>query len=510
MWTVDSLRLLIENIRGDHPIPAGQGVEPAPKLDTAGLGESLFLVISNREPYVHTSSGGEIKCQVPASGLTTALDPVMRACGGVWIAHGSGDADREASDAEGKVQVPPGEEKYTLKRVWLTKEEEDGYYYGFSNEALWPLCHIAYTRPVFNESDWQTYKKVNRRFAEAALEEMGGRKAFVFIQDYHLALASRIIKEGNPSAVVAQFWHIPWPNREAFRICPWGEEFLDGLLGNDILGFHIQYHCNNFLDTVDRAIEARVDYERFQVTRGGHTTRVRPFPISVDFEDIDRRARSAEVASAADQLRQRLSLGEVAIAVGLDRIDYTKGIPDRLRAIDRFLEKYPQYVGRFVMVQAGVVSRVHVPAYRRLNEEVDGLVQDINWKYQQDHWKPIVYLKEHLAPEVLLALNRIANICMVTSLHDGMNLVAKEFVSSRFDEDGVLILSPYTGAARELGTALLVNPYATDEMAEAIRTALEMPAAERKKRMRAMRMVVRENNVYNWAASIISEMAKLA
>ena len=486
MWTRESLSELVEG-----------------KL--AGY---LFIVVSNREPYIHTFAGSEICHQVPASGLTAALDPVMRACGGTWIAHGSGDADRQVVDSHNKTRVPPEEPKYALKRVWLTKEEEDGYYFGFSNEALWPLCHISYTRPLFDEADWLTYKKVNQVFAKAVLEEVGTRKVFVFVQDYHLALVPRLVRQSNPNAVVAQFWHIPWPNREAFRICPWQEEILDGLLGNHLLGFHIRYHCNNFLDTIDRAIEARVDWDRYEVSRGGKKTAVRPFPISVDFEELSRQAQQREAGEEIASLRERLGLTDELVGIGLDRIDYTKGIPDRFRAIDRFLDKYPQYRGRVVFIQAAVPSRVHIDAYKRLNEEIDRAVEQINWKYSSGHWRPIIYLREHLPPVTLMALRRMANFCVVSSLHDGMNLVAKEFVASRFDGDGVLILSPFTGAARELTEALLVNPYATDHFAEAIKAAVEMPQEERQRRMLRMRETVRENNVYKWAGDIISELVR--
>ena len=472
------------------------------------LRDYLFIVVSNREPYVHTFSGREIKCQKPPSGLTVALDPVMQACGGTWIAHGSGDADAHVVDKGNKVLVPPQKPLYPLKRVWLSRKDEDGYYYGFSNEALWPLCHIAYTRPMFNESDWDTYKRVNQIFADSVLEEVGDRKAFVFVQDYHLALLPKIIKERNPNIIVAQFWHIPWPNREAFRICPWQEDILDGLLGNDLLGFHIRYHCNNFLDTVDRTIEARVDWERYEVIRGGKRTAVRPFPISVDFEAISREAQSEEVGAEIERLKAKLGLNDEVIGMGLDRLDYTKGIPDRLRAIDRFFEKYPEYKGKAVFIQAGVPSRIHIPVYKQVNDEIDNLVEEVNWKYAAWHWKPVIYLKENLPPLTLMALRRMSNFCIVSSLHDGMNLVAKEFVASRFDEDGVLILSPFTGAARELTDALLVNPYATDHFAKAIKEAIEMPREERQKRMRRMREIVRENNIYKWAADIISELVK--
>jgi alpha,alpha-trehalose-phosphate synthase [UDP-forming] len=473
------------------------------------LGEYLFIVVSNREPYIHTYAGSEIKCQVPASGLTVALDPVMRACGGTWIAHGSGDADKEVVDEKNKVNIPPDEPRYSLRRVWLTKEQEDGYYYGFSNQALWPLCHISYTRPVFSESEWNLYRKVNQLFADNVLDEVGNRKAFVFIQDYHLMLLARLIKERNPSIITAQFWHIPWPNPEAFRICPWQEEVLDGLLGNDLLGFHIRYHCNNFLDTVERALEARVDRERYEVTMGRKRTRVHPFPISVDFDAICHEAKDEQVTLEIDRLRRTIGLhDDQLVGIGLDRIDYTKGIPDRFIALDRFFEKYPDYKERVVFIQAGVSSRGRIEAYRRLNEQIDSLTEEINWKYSTGHWRPIVYLREHLSPVTLLALRRMANFFVVSSLHDGMNLVAKEFVASRFDEDGVLILSPFTGAARELTDALLVNPYATDHFADAIRHAIEMSKTERQNRMRKMRWLIQENNIYKWAADLISELVK--
>jgi alpha,alpha-trehalose-phosphate synthase [UDP-forming] len=486
MWTKESLQELVRTKLSDY----------------------LFIVVSNREPYIHTYAGSKIKCQVPASGVTVALDPVMQACGGTWIAHGSGDADRELVDEHNKVAVPPEEPQYSLRRVWLSKEQENGYYYGFSNEALWPLCHVSYTRPIFNEPDWNTYMKVNQLFADSVLDEVGSRKAFVFIQDYHLTLLSRLIKRGNPNIITTQFWHIPWPNPEAFRICPWEEEILDGLLGNDLLAFHIRYHCNNFLDTIDRALEARLDREKYEIIRGGKRTAVRSFPISVDFEEISRDTQGPDVVEEIDRLKNQLRLWDKLVGVGLDRIDYTKGVPDRISAFDLFLQKYPEYKERVVFIQAGVPSRIHIGAYKRLNEEIDELVEEVNWRHASGYWRPIVYLREHLSPPTLMALRRMANFFIVSSLHDGMNLVAKEFVASRFDEDGVLILSPFTGAARELTDALLVNPYATDHSADAIKKALEMPQAERQKRMQKMRQVVQENNIYKWVADIISELVK--
>jgi trehalose-6-phosphate synthase len=468
-----------------------------------------LIIVSNREPYIHSWFGEEIRCFRPASGLTVALDPVMQTCGGTWIAHGSGDADPEVADKEGKISVPPESPRYTLERLWLSKDEEEGYYDGFSNRALWPLCHIVYVKPKFIEREWNIYKEVNQRFADAVSAEVGEKGAFVFIQDYHLTLLARKIKERCPRVISAQFWHIPWPNYEAFRICPWQEEILDGLLANDLIGFHTLYHCNNFLDTVDRTLECRIERENNAIVRGGHSTLVRPFPISVDFHEISARAGREDVAKETNRLRHQHNLRQEFIGVGIDRLDYTKGIPERLKAVDLFLSKNPQYEGRFTFVQAGEPSRIHIEEYKKVSEEIDELIEDINWRHWRGRWRPILYIKEHLSPLTLIALERLANFCIVSSLHDGMNLVAKEFVSSRVDGDGVLILSCFTGAARELTSALLVNPYSVDAMAEAINVAVNMPEGERQERMSLLRATVRQNNIYSWADNIISEMAKL-
>ena len=466
-----------------------------------------LIVVSNREPYIHTRRADGIECQRPASGMAAALDPVIDSCGGAWVAHGSGNADREFADEKGRLHVPPENPSYTLRRIWLTKAQEYGYYYGLSNEGLWPLCHIAFRQPVFRHRDWQRYRDVNKIFAEAVLEEAGDETAFVFIQDYHLGLLPRMLKKRNPKLIIAQFWHIPWPNREIFRAFPWKEELLDGLLGNDLIGFHLHYHCQNFLDTVDRGIEAKVELEHRTVTRGGRTTAVRAFPISIDFEAHTAEARSAEVQSEMDRWRLRLQPRSEFLGLGIDRIDYTKGIPERLQALDLFFEEYPAYRGRLVFVQIGVPSRTQIREYQRLTGEIDSLVRVINRKWSTAGWSPIVFFKQHFGPNPLMALHRLADFCMVNSLHDGMNLVAKEFVASRFYEDGVLILSKFTGSARELNDALLVNPFDLTQCADAIRRALEMPQAERSFRMRRMRAVVARRNIYRWASKIIGALS---
>ncbi len=468
------------------------------------LNDRPLFVVSNREPVSHVWRGRQIESLTPASGLVTALEPVMRACGGVWVAHGSGDADREVVDARGTLRLPPNDPRYTLKRVWLSEEEEEGYYYGFANEGLWPLCHIVHARPVFRPEDWTDYAGVNRKFAEAVLEEMAGTEApVILIQDYHFALLPRLLKEERPDARIAIFWHIPWPNPEAFGICPWQPEILQGMLRADLIGFHTQFHCNNFLETVDRAIESRIDWEHFSVSRGQHTTYVKPFPISIapDFVD-DPPKISREI------LLSTLGISPEFLGVGVDRVDYTKGLPERFRAIGRFFERHPAYRERMTFVQLAAPSRSRIPRYRELEEEVERTVEEINRALQTKQWRPILLLKAHHNHREIWPFYRWADFCMVTSLHDGMNLVAKEFVSVREDEEGVLILSRFTGAARELRDAVLVNPYDIDEMAEALRAALEMSPPERRTRMARMRQVVREHNIYRWAGHLLSELSR--
>jgi trehalose-6-phosphate synthase len=491
-----------------EPLWTSQSLKAYMQAELAG--KKLFL-ISNREPYVHVKEGNTIQCIVPAGGLVTALDPVMRACDGVWIAHGSGDADREMVDSRNTVRVPPQEPAYTLKRVWLTKEEEDGYYYGFSNEGLWPLCHITHTRPDFRLEDWVCYQKVNELFAEALLEEITHEESpLILIQDYHLALLPFLVKQKRPDARVALFWHIPWPNPESFGICPWRQEILIGMLGADLLGFHIQFFCNNFLDTVDRFLESQIDWEQFAIKRGGHTTSVKPFPISVGYDDsVEAGGIILDKSETRDSLLKEIGIKSQFIGVGVDRIDYTKGIPERFRAIERFLEKYPEFMEKFTFIELGAPSRDHIRKYRELMAEIEEMVEKINWRFRTKEWKPIVYRKAHHSHEEINRYYRISDICMVTSLHDGMNLVAKEFIMSRSDHDGVLILSQFAGASRELKDAVIINPYDIEEMAEAIKLALTLEHSEKSERMMRMHTAVKEHNIYRWAGKLIGELAHI-
>jgi trehalose 6-phosphate synthase len=487
-WTPETLRAIL------HAELAGEDV----------------IVVSNREPYIHQRKGGHIEVQRPASGLVTALEPIMRACSGTWIAHGSGSSDRDVVDAADRVGVPPGREAYQLRRVWLSAEEEAGYYYGFANEGLWPLCHIAHVRPIFRSSDWAHYVEVNRKFAAAVVDEAKTAAPIVLVQDYHLALLPRLIRERLPQATIIAFWHIPWPNPESFAICPWREEIVAGMLGSSILGFHTQFHCNNFVDTVDRFLEARVDRETFTVTLGGKATAVRRFPISIAWPPEDEMIGKTIDACRADIRCTHNLPQDHRIGVGVDRLDYTKGILERLRAVERLLELKPEWIGRFSFIQIAAPSRSSIDEYQHHDAAVRALATRINERFGhggRDGPPPVILKVEHHEPIQVYEYYRAAEFCFVSSLHDGMNLVAKEFVSARDDERGVLILSEFTGAARELPEALIVNPYDADQCAAALHLALSMTPAEQRDRMRLMRGLIAEFNVYRWAGRMLLDAA---
>lgn len=470
-----------------------------------------LIIVSNREPYIHRFAGRVISWSKAVSGLVTALDPVARAVNALWIAHGSGDADRVNVDEKGRLSVPPDSAEYWLRRVWLTKEQVDGYYYGYANQAIWPLSHIAYRKPRFLREHWEHYEDVNKLFADAVLEEFGPGDDLVVLQDYHLARAAFHIKANRPNAMVGLFWHIPWPNAEVFRICPQKQELLEGLLANDLLGFHIRYHCHNFLETVEEELEAKVTWEEMSVLYKGHKTLIRPFPISVDFDGIVSLASTSQVQSVVDKLPEIIEPSYEFLLLGVDRLDYTKGLVEKFLAVDRFLERYPEYRGKVVLLQVCALSRIRIPEYKELVDNLHALAEQINWKYRENGWHPIVLaINRFSKAEEYNALYQAANVCLVTSLHDGLNLVAKEFVSSRVDEDGVLVLSRFTGAARELEDALLVNPFDVDGLADAIHVGITMPAEERKRRMVRMRNVVAEKNIYRWAANFISKLLEVA
>ncbi|MBU1237497.1 MAG: trehalose-6-phosphate synthase [Gammaproteobacteria bacterium] len=486
-WSPESLRAILHGeLRGDD-----------------------IIVVSNREPYIHQQRGDAIEVQRPASGMVTAIEPIMRACSGTWIAHGSGSADRNTVDQRDHIAVPPGNPSYEVRRVWLTPEEESGYYYGFSNEGLWPLCHIAHVRPTFRSADWAQYVAVNEKFAKAVVSESRTGNPIVLVQDYHFALLPRMIRERLPDATIITFWHIPWPNPESFAICPWREEIITGLLGSSILGFHTQFHCNNFVDTVDRLLEARVDRESFTVSLGGKLTAVRRYPISIAWPPSEEMTGKPVEQCRAEIRRNNGLPATQLIGIGVDRLDYTKGIMERFRAVERLLELKPEWIGRFTFIQIGAPTRTGIDEYQNHEAQVRALAMRINEKFGRGVPPPIILKVEHHEPRQVYEYYRASELCFVSSLHDGMNLVAKEFVAARDDERGVLILSQFTGAARELPEALMVNPYDADQSGAALHLALTMPESEQRDRMRLMRGLVSEFNVYRWVGRMLLDAAMM-
>ena len=505
------VRRLVDDLGSERAAaPAVWNAERLQRVLKEALNGESVVILANREPYIHERRpDGSVEVIHPASGLVTALEPVMRACSGTWVAHGGGSADRETVDGRDRVLVPPAEESYAIRRIWLGEEEERGYYYGFANEGLWPLCHVAHTRPAFRAADWMHYVRVNSRFAEAACEEAEGPDPVMLVQDYHFALAPGMIRQRVPRATILSFWHIPWPNAERFGICPRGRELLEGMLGSSIVGFHTQQHCNNFLEAVDRTLEVRIDRERQAVVHGGRECLVRAYPISIEWP-----SQWAASAPSPEECRRSalavLGLGPNALlGVGVDRLDYTKGIEERIAAVERALERFPHLRGRFTFVQLAAPSRTLIESYRALDERVEARAARVNQRFGTADWRPVVVLRGHHEPAAVFRWLRAADVCYVSSLHDGMNLVAKEFVAAREDERGVLVLSRFTGAARELTEALLVNPYDVEEASGALAAALEMPVIEQRERMRAMRRILAEFNVYRWAGRMLVDAARV-
>ena len=508
---LSDVRELIERMASERE--ADPGLWTAERLKQTlnrDLHGEKIVILANREPYIHnrTDDGG-VEVQHPASGLVTALEPIMRACSGVWVAHGSGSADRETVDRNDHVRVPPDEKSYHIRRVWLSDEEVRGYYNGVSNEGLWPLCHMAHARPIFRAEDWQQYRAVNQKFADAVCSEVDSKDPIILVQDYHFALAPAMIRKRLPAATVIVFWHIPWPNAEQMGICPWRNELLRGLLGSSILGFHTQLHCNNFLDSVDRYLETRIDQEHRAVVMQGHRTLVRPYPISLEWP-----VHWVETAPSIEDCRAQVwrDLGlkpNALLGIGVDRLDYTKGIEERLLSVEVLLERHREYRGRFSFAQLAAPSRTKIERYRELNEKVEQLAARINERFGTKDYRPIILFRSHHEPPEVFRFYRAADLCYVSSLHDGMNLVAKEFVAARTDLQGVLLLSEFTGAARELTEALIVNPYDMEGSSEAIASGLAMSRDEQQDRMRSMRSYLVQFNVYRWAGTMLVDAARL-
>lgn len=481
--------------------------ELAEYLKAFGRSEQV-VVVSNREPFRHdVQPDGGFLMRHMRSGLVNAVEPLLQACSGVWVAHGSGSADRPMAPDRDGVDVPPDNPAYRLRRVWMDEHEERGYYDGFANEALWPLCHYAYVRPVFRPDDFDLYWTVNARFAEAVAQEIASESALVLVQDYHLALAPAIISERHPETTVVMFWHIPWPSWQVFEICPWRHQLLAGMLGSRIVGFQTATDSRNFMDSVERCLEAHIDRDEQAITYGGRRVLVRVYPVSVPWPNPCTEA-AQPVSSCRESVRRGLGLpADIRVGLGVDRLDYTKGLEHKLLAVERLLECYPEFRERFVFVQLAQPSRVRLAAYRNLRTRLLSTVERLNRTWSRNGWKPVRFLEgEHTAEDVY-EYYRGADFCCITSLHDGMNLVGKEFVSARDDEQGALVLSAFAGAARELRDALVVNPYDVDATVQALARALTMSSEEQRDRMQEMRAVVAQRNASWWAAQILADAA---
>ncbi|HEX9986199.1 MAG TPA: trehalose-6-phosphate synthase [Thermoanaerobaculia bacterium] len=485
--------------------PGMEGAGRLRELVNAEIPNGGLIVMANREPYSHElEKGGAIVVRQPASGLVTGIEPMLRACGGTWIAHAGGSADRVSADRMGRLAVPPGAPEYTLRRLWIEEEAYERYYSGFANEGIWPLCHLAHTQPSFRATDWSAYQAVNETFARAAIEEASGEAradGLLLIQDYHFALVPKLVREQAPHVVTSLFWHIPWPNAEVAGICPWKEEILEGMLGADIIGFHTRQYCLNFLETVQRYLECRVDLETMSVLHGGHRTQIRTYPISVEWPYPG--------ATRDDGAALRAALGiapDAHVSIGVDRADYTKGLVERMAAVELLLEQNPALIGRYVLVQLASPTRTRIPRYQRLAEELTEIVERVNARFATGTWKPILLQMRTFSPEEVRRYYAMADSALVTPLHDGMNLVAKEYVAACADGDGALVLSVFAGAAKELDGALLVNPYDTQQVAETILRSVFMPVAERRARMQTMREQIASHSIYDWSGKLLTDM----
>jgi trehalose-6-phosphate synthase len=468
-----------------------------------------LIVVSNREPYHHTRrDDGSIDVTAATGGVAVALDALMRQRSGTWVAHGSADADLAVVDQHDRVAVPPDSPAYLLRRLWITADEERRYYRGFANEGLWPLCHLAHVRPVFRADDWAAYRTVNARFADAVATEIKTGAELVFIQDYHLALMAASLRARRPLARTAIFWHIPWPHADSLRICPWRREILRGLLANDVVAFQLDRDRRNFLQSVRDELRAPIDGDRVFV--GHREVRVMTSAIGVDVAHIQQMAADPDLAAESSRLRRVLGLDDpalTAIGIGVDRLDYTKGIAERLDAIDALLTRRPDLRSHLAFVQVGVPSRSTIAAYSQVERDIDARVAWLNVKHGAGPDRgPVRYRKSAMTLRELTALYRLADFAVVSSLHDGMNLVAKEFVAARTDDGGVLVLSEMAGAAEELKDALLFNPYDADGFARAIEQAILMPSGERAIRMRSLRRTVTGRDVFRWAEDILNSL----
>ena len=501
------------------------------------------MIVANRRPQPASQSEAGAAGGQPVSGLLSALIPLIEVSGGTWIGHDDNKNGLTAAQAKGKSngngngngqgngqgndqandqgndqgnghrnsQAIAGTSRppYQLRNVEIQAQDYEGYYNGFSNQGLWPLCHITYTEPQFKSADWHAYRRVNQHFAQAVLEETKGHRAIVFIQDYHLSLLAGLLKQKQPDLLVAHFWHIPWPHLDQLRTCPFHQEIITGLLGNDLLGFQTADHCANFLESVKRNQSRKRSPNRNEIAPESPTTTVKAFPISIDMRAHEDLATSEAAIKAMAKWRDKHQLHNKIIGIGIERLDHTKGLLQKMQAIEILLGKRPDLGGRFVFIQLAIRSRCQQKSYRELGDQLNQLVNNINQRHGNKEWMPIILQLDAHDQIDLVAIERLAKFCVVSSLHDGMNLVAKEFCAARIDNQGVLILSEFTGSAQELSGALMINPFAIDSIADAMLEAIAMDPQEEASRMIAMRNTISHQNIFRWGADIVQALKSI-
>lgn len=480
------------------------------EVETMGLEDHPggLVVVTNREPYIDEKTSQGIRRLQSAGGVVSALDPLLRKSGGAWVAWGSGSADRETAP-HGIRMVPPSQPKYPLHRVFLSPEEILGYYNRYSNQGLWPLSHMLIERAQFSREAFQQYRRVNQKFSRR-VAQMAPPNGLVFSHDYHLALFPRLLREQRSDVAIAHFWHIPWPPFTLFRLCPQHQEITRGLLGADILGFQTPQDVDNFMTAVERGLKVPVDRTQGVIQLGTHRITVRDYPISVDITAIEEMVKTPRIQRWTEGIRKRTRKHHVSLAISVDRADYTKGLLPRLEAIDRFFSRYPEHQRRMTFLQVVVPTRTEVREYRRLYGEVMDASRQLNAKYGDETWTPLVHIRRSIDRPRLMGLFRAADFALVSSLFDGMNLVAKEFVSAQIDNQGVLLLSDMAGAAQELDEAFHFNPLDPDEVAEQLHRAALTAPEDRARRIQAMRQHIHHHTIYDWIAHIVEALNDVA
>jgi trehalose 6-phosphate synthase len=428
----------------------------------------------------------------------------MQECRGLWIAWGSGDSDFEVCDSEHKVLVPK-DPKFTLKRIRLNEQEVENYYRGFSNRVLWPLFHFFVEKMHLEKDYWSTYRKVNKKFADAVVEETNEDNDLIWVHDYHLSLVPKFIRDTKPNAKIAFFWHIPWPPWELFGSLPQRNELLKGLLHSDLVGFHTLSYVQNFMECACKYPGLKIDSKKGIIASSNNSTRVKQFPLGISYKDYSKLSQSENIIKKATELKKMHK--DRKLILGIDRLDYTKGILDRIKAYEYFLEQNPQFRKKVILVQIATPSRDNIEEYCTMKKEIDEAVGDINSRFGREDWTPIMYFYRKIPQESLLAYYKAADIGLLTPIRDGMNLIAKEFTAAK-DKDGVLILSEFAGASEELNEAIIVNPYDLQGTAGAIKTAVEMPLSEKIQRFQSMKNKVKKFNAQWWLNTFLDEWEK--